>query len=74
MKVINLILFSVLLIYCNRPVHEIHEESFVADTHNDVLLRAMRGQDILTRHPDSQSDLIKLGEGGMVMLRGIKKT
>ena len=65
MKVINLILFSVLLIYCNRPVHEIHEESFVADTHNDVLLRAMRGQDILTRHPDSQSDLIKLGEGGM---------
>ncbi|MCH7612358.1 MAG: dipeptidase [Candidatus Marinimicrobia bacterium] len=37
----------------------------MADAHNDVLLRSMIGQDILSEHPDSHSDLIKFQEGGM---------
>jgi membrane dipeptidase len=50
---------------CDRPTHQIHVDSFVADTHNDVLLRAMEGEEILLRHPDSQSDLVKLKMGGV---------
>ena len=40
-------------------------DSFVADTHNDILLRAMRGDDILSNHPDTQSDLVKFKMGGV---------
>ena len=50
---------------CDRPTHEIHMDSFVADTHNDILLRAMQGDDILSNHPDTQSDLVKLEMGGV---------
>ena len=50
---------------CDRPTHEIHMDSFVADTHNDILLRAMQGDDILSNHPDTQSDLAKLEMGGV---------
>ena len=50
---------------CDRPTHEIHMDSFVADTHNDILLRAMQGDDILSNHPDTQSDLEKLEMGGV---------
>ena len=50
---------------CDRPTHQIHMESFIADTHNDILLRAMEGEDILSDHPDSQSDLEKLKLGGV---------
>ena len=65
MRSINLFLLGILFISCSIPVNEIHELSFVADTHNDILLRSMQGEDILNRNPDSQSDLIKLDEGGM---------
>ena len=40
-------------------------DSFVADTHNDILLRAMQGDDILSNHPDTQSDLVKFKMGGV---------
>ena len=65
MRSINLFLLGILFISCSIPVNEIHELSFVADTHNDILLRSMQGEDILNRNPDSQSDLTKLDEGGM---------
>ena len=53
------------VISCNHSNHEIHMESFVADAHNDVLLRAMEGEDILSYHPESQSDLEKFKLGGV---------
>ena len=50
---------------CDRSAHDIHLESFVADTHNDVLLRAMEGQNVLKYHPESHSDLEKFKLGGV---------
>lgn len=50
---------------CDRSTHDIHLESFVADTHNDVLLRAMEGQNVLKYHPESHSDLEKFKLGGV---------
>ena len=50
---------------CDRSIHDIHLESFVADTHNDVLLRAMEGQNVLKYHPESHSDLEKFKLGGV---------
>ena len=50
---------------CDRSTHDIHLESFVVDTHNDVLLRAMEGQNVLEYHPESHSDLEKFKLGGV---------
>ena len=50
---------------CDRSTNDIHLESFVADTHNDVLLRAMEGQNVLKYHPESHSDLEKFKLGGV---------
>ena len=50
---------------CDRSTHDIHLESFVADTHNDVLLRVMEGQNVLKYHPESHSDLEKFKLGGV---------
>jgi len=50
---------------CNNSSNEFHMDSFVADTHNDVLLRSMIGRDILTDLPESHSDLKKFKKGGM---------
>ncbi|MFL2982905.1 MAG: dipeptidase [Candidatus Neomarinimicrobiota bacterium] len=43
----------------------IHEDAFVVDTHNDVLLRSLTGRDILTDLPESHSDLPKFERGGV---------
>jgi len=59
------ILMLLFLSSCTDSSKEFHFNSFVADAHNDVLLRSMIGQDILSEHPDSQSDLIKFQKGGM---------
>ena len=59
------ILCSLSIFSCDRSTHDIHLESFVADTHNDVLLRAMEGQNILEYHPESHSDLEKFKLGGV---------
>ena len=61
----GLVCFLFLSIGCDRPTHQIHMDSFVADTHNDILLRAMEGEDILSNHPDAQSDLEKFKLGGV---------
>ena len=60
-----LVCFLFISIGCDRPTHQIHMDSFVADTHNDILLRAMEGEDILSNHPDAQSDLEKFKLGGV---------
>ena len=62
-----LVFFLFLSIGCDRPTHQIHMDSFVADTHNDILLRAMEGEDILSNHPDAQSDLEKFKLGGVAL-------
>ena len=59
------IFWSLSIFSCDRSTHDIHLESFVADTHNDVLLRAMEGQNILEYHPESHSDLEKFKLGGV---------
>lgn len=63
--IILAIIASIFDVSCKKSNHEIHTDSFVADTHNDVLLRAMAGQDILSYHPESQSDLEKFKQGGV---------
>ena len=59
------IFWSLSIFSCDRSTHDIHLESFVADTHNDVLLRAMEGQNVLMYHPESHSDLEKFKLGGV---------
>ena len=59
------ILWSLSIFSCDRSTHDIHIEAFVADTHNDVLLRAMEGQNVLMYHPESHSDLEKFKLGGV---------
>ena len=42
-----------------------HYESYVADTHNDVLGRVLNGDDILIRSDKGHTDLPRLQEGGI---------
>lgn len=60
-NLINCILFF----SCDKNASEIHEEAFVVDAHNDVLLRSLAGRDILTDLPESHSDLPKFQRGGV---------
>lgn len=43
----------------------LHKKALVADTHNDVLLRAMRGEDLSVRTTEGHSDVVRLKEGGV---------
>ncbi len=57
-------------VYAQTKVHQtdwraLHFNSLVADGHNDVLTRVMRGADISKRTPDGQSDLVRMKEGGV---------
>ena len=65
LKEINIIIFICLFFGCEKDLSKFHENAFVADTHNDVLLRSMIGRDILTDLPESHSDLPKFKSGGM---------
>ncbi|CUU00511.1 membrane dipeptidase [Candidatus Thermokryptus mobilis] len=42
-----------------------HYDAIVADTHNDVLLRAMEGEDISVETKRGHSDLVRLKKGGV---------
>ncbi len=42
-----------------------HQKVIVVDTHNDVLLRAMKGEDLSVRTTEGHSDIIRLKEGGV---------
>ncbi len=44
---------------------KVHQQSIVVDTHNDVLLRALKGEDISVRTMDGHSDIVRLKEGGV---------
>ncbi len=61
----SMILLITLFVSCQKDVAKIHDEAFVVDTHNDVLLRSLTGRDILTDLPESHSDLPKFNKGGI---------
>ncbi len=44
---------------------KLHRQSIVVDTHNDVLLRAMEGEDLSVRTTKGHSDVARLIEGGV---------
>ncbi|MFQ5798252.1 MAG: dipeptidase [Bacteroidota bacterium] len=43
----------------------LHYDALVVDTHNDVLLRIMEGEDITGRTTSGHSDLVRFQEGGI---------
>jgi len=65
MKALLTLFIFILWIGCGQKQVALHTEAFVADTHNDVLLRSLTGRDILTDLPESHSDLPKFKKGGM---------
>ena len=46
-------------------IKKLHDNLFVVDMHNDVLLRVMSGYDISTFYEDRRSDIIKFKKGGV---------
>lgn len=66
-----LTLFSFACAQKENPVGEkidylkLHYDAIVADTHNDVLLRAMDGEDISLETKRGHSDLVRLKKGGV---------
>jgi len=60
-----IISFILFVFSCDKNKRNFHESVFIADTHNDILLRSMIGQDILNNLPFSHSDLPKFNLGGI---------
>ena len=54
-----------IFISCELDISDFHKKSFIADTHNDVLLRSMTGKNILSNLSESHSDFEKFNEGGV---------
>ncbi|MFQ6673560.1 MAG: dipeptidase, partial [Fidelibacterota bacterium] len=61
-SIIGLMLY---LTACTESPRDFHEKSYVADTHNDVLLRVMRGEDITVWTWQGHSDIPRLLAGGV---------
>ena len=57
--------FCCIFISCELDISDFHKKSFIADTHNDVLLRSMTGKNILSNLSESHSDFEKFDEGGV---------
>lgn len=60
----------VVFLFCSSIVfgqdwRAIHDNAVVVDTHNDVLMRAMWGEDLSVRTTKGHSDLVRLQEGGV---------
>ncbi|MFQ6615276.1 MAG: dipeptidase [Fidelibacterota bacterium] len=62
-----LIAGALILTACTESPRKFHDRAYVADTHNDVLLRVMRGEDIAVRTSSGHSDVPRLEEGGVDM-------
>lgn len=56
-------LFSTLLF--STDYKKLHQRAIVVDTHNDVLLRALKGEDLSVRTIEGHSDVVRLKEGGV---------
>lgn len=57
----------ILLSGCAESPGDFHQKAYIADTHNDVLLRVMRGEDIAQLTSTGHSDIPRLAEGGVDM-------
>ena len=64
---VNFFRFIFLLVFfsCENSMEKFHDNLFVVDMHNDVLLRVMSGYDISTFYEDRRSDIIKFQKGGI---------
>jgi len=49
----------------SQSARELHDQAFVVDAHNDVLLRAMEGEGLSVRTTKGHSDLPRLIDGGV---------
>ncbi|MCK9408338.1 MAG: dipeptidase [Bacteriovoracaceae bacterium] len=62
-------LFFITLLFCSivfsSDHKKLHTAAIVVDTHNDVLLRAMKGEDLSVRTTEGHSDVVRLNEGGV---------
>ncbi|MDA0987049.1 MAG: dipeptidase [Bacteroidetes bacterium] len=70
MKSKNLIFLLFLFLNCQClfsqfDYKKFHHDSFVADTHNDVLLRMMEGENLSIKTTKGHSDLIRFKDGGV---------
>lgn len=61
LMIVLLVVFSA----CTESVQDFHHQSYVVDTHNDVLLRVMRGEDITQWTTSGHSDIPRLLAGGV---------
>ena len=64
-KTIAIFTLMILITACGDTTDTFHHQSFVADTHNDVLLRVMRGEDISQITSSGHSDIPRMLEGGI---------
>lgn len=58
-----LLIFATSLL--SQSMRELHDQAFVVDGHNDVLLRAMKGEELFVRTTKGHSDIPRLLEGGV---------
>ncbi len=65
MKVIAFVLLVGVSILLPSDHEKLHRASIVVDGHNDVLLRAMKGEDLAVRTTEGHSDILRLKEGGV---------
>lgn len=68
MKHIYFLIFTISLSFSflvSKDYKKIHQQAIVVDTHNDVLLRAMKGEDLSVRTTNGHSDVVRLKEGGV---------
>ena len=61
----TLLLFICVSSIFSQSPRELHNQAFLVDAHNDVLLRAMEGEDLSVRTVKGHSDLPRLLEGGV---------
>lgn len=57
-----IVCFSLLI---SEDFKKIHQHAIVVDSHNDVLLRALEGEDLSVRTTNGHSDVVRLKEGGI---------
>ncbi len=67
MKFFTILIIFVLLssLVFSSDYKKLHQHAIVIDTHNDVLLRALKGEDLSVRTTTGHSDIVRLKEGGV---------
>ncbi len=65
MKLIALVILGFASIVFSSDFRRVHKKAIVVDGHNDVLLRAMKGEDLSFKTMEGHSDIIRLKEGGV---------